>query len=116
MTERAAERVCQRRDAAADPGTLPVADFIRVPRVVSATAGLAGNTSGATGVARGRRGVDAFATRRIADDLGAGTRELWKFCAGTGSHVLFAARTLAYWEAEGELPDWWEAGAQRRRH
>lgn len=42
-------------------------------------------------------------------------RELWKFCAGTGSHVLFAARTLEYWQAEGDLPDWWEAGTPKRR-
>lgn len=42
-------------------------------------------------------------------------RELWKFCAGAGSHVLFAARTLEYWQAEGDLPDWWEAATPRRR-
>ncbi len=43
-------------------------------------------------------------------------RELWKFCVGSGSDILRASRMLDYWAAEGELPDWWEAGAPRERH
>jgi len=42
-------------------------------------------------------------------------RELWKFCAGAGSQVLSAARTLEYWEAEGDPSDWWEAATPKRR-
>jgi hypothetical protein len=42
------------------------------------------------------------------------TRELWKFCVGTGGHVLMMARVLEDMRARGELPDWWEAGRTRR--
>jgi hypothetical protein len=59
--------------------------------------------------------LDAFELDDVIHHYKCAARELWKFCVGGGSHVLFAARTLEYWEAEGELPDWWEAGAPRRR-
>ncbi len=59
--------------------------------------------------------LDAFELDDIVHHYKRAARELWKFCAGTGSDVLFAARTLAYWEAEEELPDWWRAGAPRSR-
>jgi hypothetical protein len=29
--------------------------------------------------------------------------------------VLRAARTLDFWEAEGDRPDWWESANRRRR-
>lgn len=59
--------------------------------------------------------TDAFELDDVIRHYKRAARELWKFCVGTGSDVLFAARTLEYWDAEGELPDWWEAGAPRRR-
>lgn len=60
--------------------------------------------------------IDAFDLDNVIHHYKRATQELWKFCVGGGAHVLFAARTLAYWETEGEQPDWWEAGAPRRRH
>ena len=44
-------------------------------------------------------------------------RELWKFCwsGGSGSHVLFVARTLELWAAEADQVDWWEEAERRRR-
>lgn len=59
--------------------------------------------------------IDAFDLDDVIHHHERAARELWKFCVGAGSHVLSAARMLEYWEAEGELPDWWEAGASRRR-
>jgi hypothetical protein len=59
--------------------------------------------------------IDAFELDEVIHHYKRATQELWKFCVGGGSHVLFAAGTLAYWDAEGERPDWWAAGAPRRR-
>jgi hypothetical protein len=59
--------------------------------------------------------IDAFDVDDVIHNYTRSARELWKFCSGTGSDALFAARTLEYWEAEREPPDWWEAGAPRRR-
>lgn len=59
--------------------------------------------------------IDVFDLDDLIHHYKRSARELWKFCAGTGSHVLFAARTLEYWQAEGDLPDWWEAGTPNRR-
>jgi hypothetical protein len=59
--------------------------------------------------------IDAFGLDDVIHHYTRAARELWKFCAGTGSDALFATRTLDFWEAEGEPPDWWEAGAPRRR-
>jgi hypothetical protein len=59
--------------------------------------------------------IDAFELDEIIHHYKRATQELWKFCVGGGSHVLCAARMLAYWEGEGEQPDWWEAGAPRPR-
>jgi hypothetical protein len=59
--------------------------------------------------------IDGFDLDDVIHQYTRAARELWKFCVGGGSHVLFAARTLEYLEAEGELPDWWERGAPRRR-
>lgn len=44
-------------------------------------------------------------------------RELWKFCwlTGSGSHVLFVARTLELWAAEGDAVEWWEEAERPRR-
>jgi hypothetical protein len=59
--------------------------------------------------------IDVFDLDDVIRHYKRAARELWKFCSGTGSDVLFAARTLDFWEAEGELPDWWQAGAQNWR-
>jgi hypothetical protein len=59
--------------------------------------------------------IDAFDLDDVIHHYKRSARELWKFCSGTGSDALFAARTLECWQAEGESPDWWEAGAPRRR-
>jgi hypothetical protein len=59
--------------------------------------------------------IDAFDLDDVIHHYKRSARELWKFCSGTGSDALFAARTLEYWQAERESPDWWEAGAPRRR-
>jgi hypothetical protein len=59
--------------------------------------------------------IDVFDLDDVIHHYKRAARELWKFCSGTGSHALFAARTLDFWDAEGELPDWWQAGAPRRR-
>jgi hypothetical protein len=59
--------------------------------------------------------IDAFDLDELIHQYKRAMQGLWKFCVGGGSHVLFAARTLTFWEAEGEQPDWWQAGAPRRR-
>ncbi|MGH2834271.1 MAG: hypothetical protein ACRDK2_15990 [Solirubrobacteraceae bacterium] len=60
--------------------------------------------------------LDAFELDDVIHQYKRAARELWKFCVGGGAHVLSAARTLEYWEAEEELPEWWEAGTPRRAH
>jgi hypothetical protein len=59
--------------------------------------------------------IDAFDLDEVIHQYKRAAQELWKFCVGGGSHVLFAARMLAYWETEGEQPDWWDAGVPKRR-
>lgn len=59
--------------------------------------------------------LDVFELDEIVHHYKKATQELWKFCVGGGSHVLMAARTLDFWEAEGEQADWWEAANRRRR-
>lgn len=59
--------------------------------------------------------IDVFDLDDVIHRYKKAARELWKFCSGTGSDALFAARALDVWEADGELPDWWEAGAPRPR-
>jgi hypothetical protein len=36
--------------------------------------------------------------------------ELWKFCwsGGSGSHLVFVARTLELWADEADQVDWWK--------
>jgi hypothetical protein len=59
--------------------------------------------------------MDTFDLDDVIHHYKRSARELWKFCSGTGSDALFAARTLEYWQAAGEPPDWREAGAPRHR-
>jgi phosphate uptake regulator len=44
-------------------------------------------------------------------------RELWRFCwsGGSGSHLVFVARTLELWADEADQVDWWEEADRRRR-
>jgi len=44
-------------------------------------------------------------------------RALWKFCwsTGSGSHVIFVARTVELWAAEADAVDWWEEAERPRR-
>lgn len=69
-------------------------------------------------IARYRAGeIDVYDVDEVIHRYSKTARELWKFCwsGGSGSHVLFAARTLDFWSAEGDEVDWWEE-AERRRH
>ena len=69
-------------------------------------------------VARYRAGEnDVYDVDEVIHRYSKAARELWKFCwsRGSGSHVLFAARTLDYWQAEGEHVDWWEEAERSRR-
>jgi hypothetical protein len=67
------------------------------------------------GVARYDAGeLDAFDLDGVIHQYTRAARELWKFCAVTGSQALYTAGMLDYWVKEGEEPDWWERGAPRR--
>jgi hypothetical protein len=58
--------------------------------------------------------LDAFDLDGFIHQYTRAARELWKFCAVTGSQALYTARTLDCWVREGEEPDWWERRAPRR--
>ncbi len=58
--------------------------------------------------------IDAFELDDIIHQYKRAARELWKFCAVSGSRAEWAARILEAWKAEGKEPDWWEAGAWRK--
>ena len=59
--------------------------------------------------------IDAFDLDDLIHHYKRAARELWKFCGASGSEWERAASTLAFWREQGEEPDWWEAGAPRRR-
>jgi hypothetical protein len=59
--------------------------------------------------------LDVFEFDELVHRYKKATQELWKFSVGGGSYVLRAARTLDFWEAEGDRPDWWESANRRRR-
>ena len=59
--------------------------------------------------------IDVFELDDVIHHYERAGRELWKFCDINGVRALHTARTLEFWQAEGELPDWWEAGASKRR-
>ena len=59
--------------------------------------------------------IDAFDLDDLIHHYKRAARELWKFCGSSGSEWERAASTLAFWREQGEDPDWWEAGAPRRR-
>jgi hypothetical protein len=59
--------------------------------------------------------IDAFELDELIHHYKRSTQKLWTFCVGTGRHVESAAKTIDFWTAEGDLPDWWEIGAPHRR-
>jgi PAS domain-containing protein len=59
--------------------------------------------------------IDAFELDDLIHEYKRAARELWKFCGSSGSEWERAASSLAFWREEGEEPNWWEAGAPRRR-
>jgi hypothetical protein len=59
--------------------------------------------------------IDAFELDDVIHRYKRSARELWKFCGSSGSEWERAARTLAYLREQDDEPDWWEAGAPRRR-
>jgi hypothetical protein len=58
--------------------------------------------------------LDAFELDDLIHRYKKSARELWKFCAVSGSRASTVARTLELLAAEDDLPDWWEAGAPQR--
>jgi len=69
-------------------------------------------------IARYRAGeIDVHDVDEVIRRYSKAARELWKFCwsGGSGSHVLFVARTLELWAAEADQVDWWEEAERRRR-
>lgn len=68
-------------------------------------------------IARYRSGdIDVHDVDEVIHRYSNAARELWKFCwsGGSGSHVVFVARTLELWAAEAEQVDWWEEAERRR--
>jgi hypothetical protein len=59
--------------------------------------------------------IDAFDLDKLIHNYKRSARELWKFCGSSGSEWQRAAGTLAYLREQGGEPDWWQAGALRRR-
>jgi hypothetical protein len=58
--------------------------------------------------------LDAFELDDLIHRYKRSARELWKFCAVTGGHVVTVARVLEDMRANEDLPDWWDAGRPRR--
>lgn len=59
--------------------------------------------------------IDPFELDDLIHHYKRSARELWKFCGQTGSDWERAVRTLQFLRDSGDEPDWWEAGAPRRR-
>jgi hypothetical protein len=61
--------------------------------------------------------VDAFAVDETVHQYHRAARELWKYCwgGGGGSHTRMMARLIEERAAAGEVIEWWELGAPRRR-
>ena len=59
--------------------------------------------------------IDAFELDDLIHHYKRAAQKLWSACVGTGAHAERMARTIEWQVAEGELPDWWEIGAPRRR-
>jgi hypothetical protein len=70
-------------------------------------------------IARHRAGeIDVRDVDEVIHRYSKAARELWKFCwsRGSGSHLLFVARTLELWAAEADQVDWWEEAERPRRY
>jgi hypothetical protein len=50
--------------------------------------------------------IDAFELDELIHRDKRSARELWKFCGQTGSDWVTSARTLEFWQQQGEVPDW----------
>jgi len=59
--------------------------------------------------------IDEFEMDDVIHHYKRSAAELWKFCGSSGGQWQRAAHTLTYLREHGEEPDWWEAGAPRRR-
>ncbi len=59
--------------------------------------------------------IDVFEFDEIAHQYKKAAQKLWSFCSGGASDIKRAARILQYEQAEGEIRDWWELAAPRRR-
>jgi hypothetical protein len=60
--------------------------------------------------------IDPFDLDELIHRYKRSAQKLWSFCGQTGRERLFTARTLDYWQQQGEEPaDWWAAGEPHRR-
>lgn len=59
--------------------------------------------------------LDAFEVDDVVHHYTRAARELWKTCAMSPSQVEAVAWMLDDTAARGEVIDWWEVGAPRRR-
>ena len=59
--------------------------------------------------------IDEFAMDDLIHHYKRSAAELWKFCGSSGGQWLQAVNAVTYLREQGEEPDWWEAGAPRRR-
>jgi hypothetical protein len=59
--------------------------------------------------------IDAFELDDLIQHYKRSARELWKFCGSSGSDWERAVQTLQFLRDSGDEPDWWQAGAPRRR-
>lgn len=59
--------------------------------------------------------LDAFEVDDVIHRYTRSARELWKTCAMSPSNVEAVAWMLEDMASRGEVIDWWEAGAPRRR-
>jgi hypothetical protein len=59
--------------------------------------------------------IDEFEMDDVIHHYKRSAAELWKFCGSSGGQWQRAAHMLTYLREHGEEPDWWKAGAPRRR-
>lgn len=60
--------------------------------------------------------IDPFELDELIHRYSRSAQSLWKFCGSSGSAWERAAGTLELLREQGEEPDWWAAGEQRRPH
>src|SRR4051794_11899540 len=59
--------------------------------------------------------IDAFELDDLIHRYKRAAQKLWSACVGGGAHASRTARLLEWQAGEGELTDWWELAAPRRR-